>query len=286
MPQRQLRETISASSASTPDGTDTSAGVPTWFDATLPGMSIMAEAVAELEAEQKDLEAVLRGLTREQWFLPSPAAGWDVRDEVSHLADVEEIAYDTATGGPRQLNQEALQYPSPEAFTEAGCDKGRKMEPAEVLEWWVRGATRLREMLLTKDPKERVPWGLGMSARTLVTARLMEHWAHGLDVRVAVGAPVEPSERLRSVAWLIAGALPYAFSVAGIEQPPGTLRVELDFNGETWTFGPADADNRITGDALEFCELGVQRLKRADATTLKAEGALADAALTHARAFL
>jgi hypothetical protein len=65
------------------------------------------------------------------------------------------------------------------------------------------------------------------------------------------------------------------------------LRVELDApGGETWTFGPEDADNRITGDAGEFCRVGVQRLRRRDATTLKAEGPLAEAALDVARAFL
>ena len=249
-------------------------------------MNPMADAVAELEAEQKGLESLLRELTREQWFLQTPAAGWDVRDQVSHLADVEEIAYDTATGGVRQLNVEALTYPSPEAFTQAGVDKGRSKEPEELIAWLEAGSGKLRAKFFEMDPKERVPWGLGMSARTLVTARLMEWWAHGLDIRTAVGEPPNVTERLKSVVWLIVNALPYAFSVAGIEKPGGTLRVELDYNGETWTFGPEDADNRITGDALEFCKIGVQRLNRDEAQTIKAVGPLAEAALTHARAFL
>lgn len=253
---------------------------------TLPAMNPMADAVAELEAEQKGLEALLRGLTREQWLLPTQAEGWTVRDQVAHLADVEEIAYDTATAGPRQLNVEALTYSSPEAFTQAGVDKGRSKEPEEMIAWLEAGSSKLRAMFLEKDPKERVPWGLGMSARTLVTARLMEWWAHGLDIRVAVGEPPNVTERLRSVVWLIMNALPYAFTVAGIDKPEGTLRVELDFNGETWTFGPEDADNRITGDVLEFCKIGIQRLKRDEAKTIKAVGPLAEAALTHARAFL
>lgn len=249
-------------------------------------MNPMADAVAELEAEQKGLETLLRGLTREQWLLPTPAEGWDVRDQVSHLADVEEIAYDTATGGVRQLNVEALTYPSPEAFTQAGVDKGRGREPDEMIAWLEHGSSKLRGMFLEKDPKERVPWGLGMSARTLVTARLMEWWAHGLDIRAAIGAPPNVTERLKSVVWLIVNALPYAFTVAGIDRPEGALRVELDYNGDTWTFGPEDAESRITGDALEFCKIGVQRLKREEAQTIKAVGPLAEAALTHARAFL
>lgn len=247
----------------------------------------MREIVGELAVEQASLEAVLRRLDLKQWSLPTPAVGWDVRDEVSHLADTNEIAYDTATGGPRQLNQEALDYPSPEAFTESGCEKGRRMEPADVLEWWVSSAARVNEMLLTKDPKERVPWGLGMSARTLGTARLMETWAHGLDIRAAVGEPPNITPRLRHVAWLVYNALPYAFAVAKREKPPGELRVELEApGGETWSFGPDDAEDRITGDAAEFCRVGVQRLKRSEARTLKAVGPLADAALDVARAFL
>lgn len=249
-------------------------------------MSEMGEAVAMLGAEQAELEAVLRTLSADQWLLPTPAHGWDVRDQISHLADSEEFAHDTATGGPRQLNQEALSFPSPEAFTEAGCEKGRAMTPERVLEWWTTGAARTREALAAKDPKERVPWGLGMSARSFVSARLMETWAHGLDVRAAVGVEPNMTPRLRDVAWLIVRALPYAFRVAQREQPPGTLLVELSFDGDTWSFGPGDADARITGDAGEFCRVGVQRMKLADAATLKAEGPLAEASLEVARAFL
>jgi uncharacterized protein (TIGR03084 family) len=245
------------------------------------------QIVSELAAEQASLEEVLRGLDREQWFLRSPAAGWDVRDQVSHLADTNEIAHDTATGGPRQLNVEALTFRTPEAFTESGCEKGRRMEPPDVLEWWVSTSARVNEALLEKDPKERVPWGLGMSARTLGTARLMETWAHGLDIRAGVGKPPNITPRVRNVAWLIYNALPYAFRVVSREPPPGTLRVELAApDGETWTFGPEDADNLITGDAAEFCRVGVQRMRRAEAATLKAVGPLADAALDAARAFL
>ena len=246
----------------------------------------MPDAVAELAAEQSELEAVLRGLAPDAWRSPTPAAGWDVRDQVSHLADTEEICFDTSTGGPRQLNQEALSYSSPEAFTQSGCDKGRAMEPAAVLEWWVSGAAKTRAVLATKDPKERVPWGLGMSARSMVTARLMETWAHGLDIRAAVGEALNVTPRLQSIAWLIFRAFPYAFRVAQREAPSGTLRVELAFDGGTWVLGPDDADNTITGEAGEFCRVGVQRLKLADATTLKANGPLAEAALQVARAFL
>jgi len=109
----------------------------------------------------------------------------------------------------------------------------------------------------------------------------------GLDVRAAVGMPPSETERLRHVAWIVYSARPYAFQVAGRQMPPGDLRVELEApDGSTWALGPEDADNRITGTALEYCRVGVQRMPLSDAATLKAEGDLAHAALEVARAFL
>lgn len=249
-------------------------------------MATIPQAVAELEEEHRELESLLRTLTPEQWRAPTPAAGWDVRDQVSHLADTNDICVDTVTGGPRPLNETALSFPTPEAFNEAGCDRGRAMTPEQVVAWWTASAARTREVLLTKGAKDRIPWGLGMSAPMMATARLMEHWAHGCDIRAAIGAEFSRTRRLRSVAFITLRAVPYALGSAKVERPPGTLRAELTHEGETWQLGPDDADNVITGDAFEFCRLGIRRVTRTDTTSLKAHGALAEAALDNLRAFL
>lgn len=247
----------------------------------------MLTQIQDLAQEQAELESLLRGISPERWLAPTPAQGWDVRDQVSHLADTEEIAFDSLTGGPRRLAEEAKKFESPDAFTLYGCERGRAKPGEEVLAWWSGAAARTREAMATKDPKDRIPWGLGMSARTFVTARLMETWAHGLDVRAALGVEPNLTARLKDVVWLIVSAFPYAFMVAKRERPAGDLLVELQApGGGVWRFGPDGADNVITGDAGEFCRVGVQRMKRADAKTLRASGPLADAALDVARAFL
>ena len=248
-------------------------------------MAGMDEAVAELAAEHADLDGLLDGLSDERWLTPTPAEGWDIRDQVSHLADTNDICVDTINGGPRPLNETALSFETPEAFTQSGVDKGRAMKPSDVLEWWRTSAKANRDALLAKDARDRVPWGLGMSAKMMATARMMETWAHTGDIRGALGLEPSATPRLRSVAFLTLRAVPYALSYAKVEQPSGTLRASLTYNGETWDIGPGDADNVITGDALEFCRLGIRRISRAD-TSLKAEGALADAALDNLRAFL
>ena len=240
------------------------------------------------EAEQRDLEALLRDLSDDDWSRPTPAAGWDVRDQVSHLADTEELAHDTATGGPRQINVEIDNHVSGDAFTLAGCLRGRAMTSSDVLEWWADAAARNRAALRDLDAAVRVPWGLGMSLQAFGAARLMEHWAHGLDIRAAVGRPGADTARLHHVAWIGARALPYAFSVAGVTPPPGrTLRLELiDPTGASWSFGPDDADDHIEGPMGEWCRLAVQRIRRDQSKKLRSHGLLADLALDNVRAFL
>ncbi|HZQ27017.1 MAG TPA: maleylpyruvate isomerase family mycothiol-dependent enzyme [Acidimicrobiales bacterium] len=247
------------------------------------------EVLQDYEAEQEDLRSVLVGLSADEWRLPTPAAGWDVRDQVSHLADTEDVAHDTMTDGPRTINVDAAQYGSAEGFTEAGCERGRSMAPAEVLEWWWTAAARVRSTMAALDRSARVPWGLGMGWQAFVTARLMEHWAHGLDIRAAVGRPGVDTDRLRHVAWISTRAVPYALRVAGLEAPEGhTLRFALVSPGrsEEWAFGPDDATDVITGPAAQWCRLAVQRITRAEAPDLQGEGPLAELALGHARAFL
>ena len=246
------------------------------------------EIIDDFEDEQREIYDLLTSLSPDDWAKPTPAAGWDVRDQVSHLAHTEEVAHDTVTDGPRSLARETGNYSTPEAFTEAGCDQGRKMTPEQVLEWWWEAAGRNRAALRAADRSARVPWGLGMGWRAFVTARLMEHWAHTLDIRAAVGRPGTDTDRLRHVAWIGVNAVPYAFGVAGVKAPDGhTLRVDLTGpSGDLWSFGPADATDTITGPAGQWCRVAVQRMPASEATDLKADGPLAELVLAHARAFL
>jgi uncharacterized protein (TIGR03084 family) len=241
-----------------------------------------------LAAEQHQLQAALGEIGPDDWFRPTPAKGWDVRDTIAHLADTDEAAIDTCTGGRRPLNEWAARFSSSDDVTLWGVLQGRKLDGNAVLRWWEDSSHRIREVLAGIDPAMRVEWGIGMRPRSLATARLMEVWAHGLDVRDALGWETVDTDTLRHVAWLGYRALPYAYTRSEREAPPGELRIELmaPDGTETWEFGPVDAPNRITGPASQFCRLFVQRITRAEATELEAEGEVADAALDVARAFL
>ena len=46
----------------------------------------MPALAADLAAESAVLRALLAGLDEEGWRRPTPAAGWTIADQVSHLA--------------------------------------------------------------------------------------------------------------------------------------------------------------------------------------------------------
>jgi uncharacterized protein (TIGR03084 family) len=124
-----------------------------------------------------------------------------------------------------------------------------------------------------------------MSVASTVTARLMETWAHGLDIAGAIGQDRPPTARLRHIAHLGARTVANGFLARGLDAPAEPVRVELTGpDGDLWTFGPADAADRVTGSAWDFCLLVTQRKHRAD-TDLVATGPVADAWLDVAQVF-
>jgi len=247
----------------------------------------VGDLLDDLTAEQRALQERLRAIDNDMWLQPTPARGWDVRDTIAHLADTDEMAIATATGAPGSLNGRAATAASGEDVTYQGVLHGRRRSGPDVLAWWETTTEAERLMFETLDPNTRVPWGIGMRPPSLVTARLMETWAHGLDVHAALGLDPVDSDRLAHIAWLATRALPYAYTLAGREPPPEPLRVELTLpSGAEWNTGPADAQNRITGPAGEYCRVFVHRMRLDEARGLQAHGPAATAALSVARAFL
>ncbi|WP_369597312.1 maleylpyruvate isomerase family mycothiol-dependent enzyme [Micromonospora sp. NBS 11-29] len=132
-----------------------------------------------------------------------------------------------------------------------------------------------------------MPWyGTSMSPASMATARLMETWAHGEDVAEALDVRRTPTGRLRHVAHLGFRTLGHGFAAHGRAVPTAPVRVELTAptGGDVWGFGPAEAADRVTGPALDFCLLVTQRRHRSD-LALVAAGPVADEWLDVAQAF-
>jgi uncharacterized protein (TIGR03084 family) len=124
-----------------------------------------------------------------------------------------------------------------------------------------------------------------MSAMSFVTARLMEVWAHGQDVRDALGMAPSVSARLRHVAHIGVGARAFSYAVHGMDLPADPVHVVLSApDSSTWSWGPDDAANSVAGPALDFCLLVTQRRHRDD-VDLAVVGPLAEEWIGIAQAF-
>ena len=245
----------------------------------------MPALLADLAAESADLTGMLAPLPPGDWDLPTPAAGWAVRDQVSHLAFFDEAATLAATD-PDGFTERASREMTRADFTEEVAREHRGMPPAELLDWLRRAREGYLRTFAGLDPSARLPWyGPPMSAASSVTARLMETWAHGQDIADALGVTRTPTERLRHVAHLGVRTIGFSFAVHGQPAPATPIRVELTApDGSPWEWGPADAGDLVRGDALDFCLLVTQRRHRLD-TGLRATGPAAEAWLDLAQAF-
>lgn len=248
----------------------------------------MREELADLAQEQQAFADLLATLDERDWCRPSAAEGWTVRDQVAHLADTEDVAADTLSGGPRGFAAAVAPYRAAEDFTAAGCRRGDSLSPVELTAWWERASARTRALLTTCDEGDRVAWGFGMPARTFAAARQMEHWAHGLDIADALGVPVPESSRLRRVAALGLSSLRYALSRARVAWPSGrTLRLQLStVDGLAAEFGPRDATDVLRGPMLGWCRVATRRAERCSPAALETNGELAALAARYARAYL
>jgi uncharacterized protein (TIGR03084 family) len=244
-----------------------------------------APVLADLRDESQALDDLVAPGDLD-WAMATPAAGWTVAHQIGHLAWTDEKAL-IAVRTPEAFADELRRaFAGGKDYVDAAAHEQARKPAARLLAEWRAGRAALAAALAQAEPGTRFPWyGPPMSIASMATARLMETWAHGLDVRAAFGLAPEPSERLRHIARLGVRTRDFAFGVHGLTPPAAEFRVELRSpSGELWAFGPEDAEQRVSGDALEFCLVVTQRRDHRE-TDLVAVGADASTWLGIAQAF-
>lgn len=249
----------------------------------------MADAgplISELEAESDELDALVARLSPDQWRIATPAPGWTIAHQIAHLLWTDRASLLSVTDEPAFAELLVAAAANPAGFVDDGAEELALLDSAALLTDWRTTRARLHAALRTVVDGRKLPWfGPPMSAASMATARLMETWAHGLDVADALGVRRPPTARLRSIAHLGVRTRDFAFTVHGLTPPAELFHVELSGPaGESWLWGPADAGQRVTGSAEDFCQLVTQRRPRAS-LDLVAVGADAERWLTIAQAF-
>ena len=170
----------------------------------------------------------------------------------------------------------------------------REMENAAVaplraralLRAWRERCNRLADRFAAADPKSRLPWaGPEMSARSSISARLMETWAHAQAIYDLLGVERVDTDRIHSIAFLGVNTFGWTFRNRGEEPPAPPPHVRLAApSGAQWRWNEPDEESLVEGSATEFCQVVTQTRNIAD-TRLVVRGEAATRWMAQAQCF-
>ncbi|KZM69573.1 TIGR03084 family metal-binding protein [Nocardia terpenica] len=250
-------------------------------------MADLEALLADFDAECAELDGLIAPLDPAEWARATPAPGWTIAHQIGHLAWTDRVATLSATDAAAFTALLEQAAPRALTFVDEAAEQEAATPAPELLRRWRGTRAALVTALRAVPAGTKLPWfGPPMSAAMMITARLMETWAHGQDVADALGVRRVPTARLRNIAHIGARTRDYAYAVQGRSAPAAEFRIELtapDGDG-LWTWGPESAAQRVTGPALDFCLL-VTRRRHPDDLKIEAIGADAAEWLTIAQVF-
>ncbi|MBV2156613.1 TIGR03084 family metal-binding protein [Kitasatospora sp. SUK 42] len=249
-------------------------------------MADAQDVMSALVADGEAVDALVADLSDEDWARPTPAPGWTVAHQIAHLSSIFRMAGMSA-GDPDAFR--ALAAGIGQDFNGAVQEalKPYLANPPKVLldRWRAERATAERA-LAAVPAGQPVPWLVRpLPAPVLAAAGMMELFGHGQDIADALGVRREATDRLRHLVQFAVITWDFGYQARQLTPPDTEFRFEITGpSGAVWEFGPADAEQRISGPALDFCLL-VTRRRHRDDLALVAIGADADAWLDLAQAY-
>ncbi|WP_137700268.1 TIGR03084 family metal-binding protein [Marimonas lutisalis] len=242
---------------------------------------------ADFLKESEVLHAAIADLDARAFDAATQFKGWTINDVLVHLHFWNRAADLSA--------QDEAAFADLAARVMAVFERGgtlREIENAEITARgpdlraaWIALARDIGQRWQQMDPKARLPWvGPSMSARSSMTARQMETWAHGFEVFDLLGRAREDSDRIRNIVVLGINTFGWSHQVHGLPVPAAMPRVTLTApSGAVWDYGE-DPANTITGPAVDFAAVVTQTRALAD-TALRVTGPVAETWMAHAQCF-
>ena len=241
----------------------------------------MTQAI-DFKDESEALYNLVAGLDDAAFRQPTQFKGWTLNDVFEHLhlwnwaaneSLVDEAAFMAFLDDIRASTDGGGLKPYERQWIERHCDgaQGR-----DLVALWRQFYTQMGERFAAVDPKMRLKWaGPDMSARSSITARLMETWAHGQEVYDSLSVVRQNADRIQNIVVLGINTFGWTYAARGV-QPPGQMPLlKLTApSGALWEYGEPSDSGSIEGAAEEFCQVVTQVRNIAD-TALRVSGEVA-----------
>ena len=249
----------------------------------------MLNEALDFKAESDALYALMKDLDDAAFDAPTQFKGWTLNNVLEHLHMWNWAANESYVDEDNFVSWldgvlKAMAGSGGMRTYEAEWNGGKKGQ--ELLAIWHGFYTEMAARFVEVDAKKRLKWaGPDMSARSSISARLMETWAHGQEVFDQLGVVRENTDSIRSIAVLGTNTFGWTYATRG-ETPPGPMPfVKLTApSGDLWEFGEPSDDERVEGAAADFCQVVTQVRNIADAD-LQVKGAVATEWMSKAQCF-
>lgn len=246
----------------------------------------MLSQAADFLDESEALYDVIAPLSDADFDQPTQFKGWTLNDVLVHLHFWNTAANLSATD---QTTFGAFMSRLMGALDSGGLRPFENQEiaqrGAELRDIWITEVRKMAPNWAAMDPKARLPWaGPSMSARSAITARQMETWAHGFEVFDLLGQTREEQDRIKNIVVLGVNTFGWSHQVHGLPVPTAMPELILTApSGAEWRFGEPGA-GQITGPAVDFAATVTQTRAFAD-TALTATGEVAQTWMANAQCF-
>ncbi len=242
----------------------------------------MNPEVVDFIEENKAIETLVRGLSEEQLTEPTAFKEWTTEHILKHLASGNLGAVMSLTDPERFM----AELKARQAAGKRGMpSKYDDMSGTELIDGWMETVDDIVAHFGEADLSQRVPWAKKMSARSSLSARMMESWSHAQAIYDQFGVERQDTDRLKHVAILCVNTYGWTFENAKKPIPEPKPYVELTApSGDTWSFGEKSDSELVRGSATEFCQVCTQTRNVAD-TALQVVGPNATAWMASAQCF-
>ena len=248
------------------------------------------EQAKDFLEECRQLYDLLSDKSEKDFISPTLFKGWTVNDVIGHLH-----IFNFAAECSLKSSGEFEQFFAPVALE---LEKGRSLIEAQrpwlenlagkelLMSWW-DGSRRLADAFEVTDPKKRLKWaGPEMSARSSVTARQMETWAHGQELFDLFLQKRVEQDRIKNIVHLGVSTFGWTFFNRNWTVPKEVPDVILSApSGVIWEWkGENSNNNFVRGEAKEFAQVVSQTRNVLD-TKLKLGGDVAKRWMKYAQCF-